>query len=190
MTIQEYYILAYCALILIGRMLTQKQRRADKVSTQAQQIIKDPTAILMVIGAIIAFVCPLIEASMRDNFEFKWLPLVLGVIIITAGWMVIFYANKTIADNWSPSIAKTEAQQLVMAGIYSIVRHPLYFAGLLILTGTNIYFQNRWSWLAALAAFVITLYRIPSEERQLEARFGQEYIVYKQNTKAIIPWIL
>jgi protein-S-isoprenylcysteine O-methyltransferase Ste14 len=190
MTLQEYYILAYCALILIGRMLTQKQRRADKLSMQAQQIIEDPTAILMVIGAIIAFVCPLIEASVRDNFEFKWLPLVLGVIIIIAGWIVIFYANKTISDNWSPSIAKTEAQQLVRAGIYNFIRHPLYFAGLLLLTGTNIYFQNRWSWLVALAAFVITLYRIPREERQLEARYGQEYVVYKQNTKAIIPWIL
>jgi protein-S-isoprenylcysteine O-methyltransferase Ste14 len=177
-------------MILIGRMITQKQRRSEKASTQAKQIFEDPTAIIMVIGAIIAFICPLIEASIREKFEFEWLPFLLGVVIIALGWMIIYLANKMIAENWSPSIEKTEDQKLITDGIYSRVQHPLYFSGVLILIGTNIYFQNKWSWIAALIAFVITLYRIPKEERQLEARFGQEYVDYKQTTKAIIPWVL
>jgi len=190
MTFIEYYIIAYCALILIGRVITQKQRRSEKVSIQAGQIFKDPTAIIMVIGAIIAFICPLAEASIRENLDFKWFSFVLGVVMIAMGWLIIYYANKTIADNWSPSIDKTEDQKLITEGIYSIVRHPLYFSGIIILIGTNIYFQNKWSWIAALMAFVITLYRIPLEESQLETRFGQEYEAYKQTTKMIIPWIL
>jgi len=189
MAAKEYYIIAYCVLILVGRMSTQKQRRSDKVSTQLLQITKDLTAILMVVSAIIAFLCPLIEASVRENLEIKWLPVVLGAVIMAMGWLVIYFANKAIADNWSPSIDKTEDQELITEGIYSIVRHPLYFSGILILIRTNVYFQNQWSWLAALVAFVMTLYRIPREERQLQARFGREYIAYQKTAKAIIPWI-
>lgn len=190
MTEKDYYIIGYCVLILIGRSFAQKQRRSEKTTTQVRQIIKDPTAILMVIGAITAFTSPLIEASIRRNFDFNWFLLVLGVMIMVLGWSVIYYANKTITENWSPSIEKTEDQKLITEGIYSVVRHPLYLSGMLILMGTNIYFQNSWSWLAIILAFVMTLYRIPREERQLEARFGQVYVAYKQNTKAIIPWIL
>lgn len=74
-------------------------------------------------------------------------------------------------------------------GVYSVVRHPLYLSGILVLTGTNIYFESSWAWLGALPALALLIH-VPIEERRLVERFGQEYIAYKKRTKAILPWIL
>ena len=151
--------------------------------------MQDPTAIIMAAVVVISFAVPLIEFTMRENFAINWPSIITGVIVIVLGWSVSTIGNQTIAENWSPSIDKTEDQELISKGDYGIIRHPLYLSGLLILIGTNVYFQNMWSWLAVLLAFGVTLYRIPIEEKRLEERFGEAYAAYKQNTKAILPYL-
>lgn len=97
------------------------------MSIQAEQIFKDPTTIIMAIGTIIAFICPLVEASNGEKFDFKWFSFVVGIVMMVMGWLIIYYTNKTIAENWSPSIEKTEDLKLIRERIYSIVRYPLFF---------------------------------------------------------------
>jgi protein-S-isoprenylcysteine O-methyltransferase Ste14 len=189
MTEKDYCLIGYIGLLLVGRFISQKQRKSEKLAGQARKIIHDPTAIIMIFGVIIAFAVPLIEVNVRKLFEISWLALISGVIIIVAGWLLIYSANQTIAENWSPSIEKTETQQLITQGVYGVIRHPLYLSGLLILAGTNIYFLNQWSWFTVILAFVVVLYRIPIEERHLEERFGNRYLVYQQKTKSLFPYI-
>jgi protein-S-isoprenylcysteine O-methyltransferase Ste14 len=57
------------------------------------------------------------------------------------------------------------------------------------LAGTNTYFGSRWAWLGTIIVLAGILCRIPLEEKKLIDRFGQEYITYRQQTKAILPWI-
>ena len=188
MIVNTSYLLVYFAFLLIGRFLSQSQRKADRLLVQTQRIAKDSTAILMAFSVFVGFGAPLLEASLRERFIPVWLTL-SGILCMTVGFFIAYYANRTIAKNWSPVIDKTQEQKLIQSGIYSVVRHPLYFSGLLLLIGTNIYFGNSWSWLSTLVAGIITLYRIPIEEKQLEGRFGQEYVNYKSRTKALIPWV-
>jgi protein-S-isoprenylcysteine O-methyltransferase Ste14 len=176
--------------MLLGRFWAQRRRKAGALLPQIQSIVKDPTAVIMASSAVVAISMPLIEASLRDFVALRVSSILLGVVFLVVGWMLAYLANKAITRNWSPSIEKTEEQRLVKSGVYAIVRHPLYLSGLLILIGTNIYFGSTWAWLGTILILMVTLYRIPKEERQLEIKFGQEYVVYKQQTKAIIPWVL
>jgi protein-S-isoprenylcysteine O-methyltransferase Ste14 len=189
MTEKDYCLIAYIALLLLGRFIAQNQRRAEKPSGQVRKIMQDPTAIIMAVVAVISFAAPLIEFTMREDFAIHWPSIITGINVIVLGWSISTFANRTIAENWSPSIDKTEDQELITKGIYGIIRHPLYLSGLLILIGTNVYFQNMWSWLVVLLAFAVTLYRMPIEDKQLETRFGEAFAAYKQTTKAILPYL-
>src|SRR5512138_2136961 len=167
MVVNTSYILVYIAFLVIGRFLSQSQRKSDSLLSQTQRIAKDPTAIMMAFSVFIGFGAPLLEASWRARFTPVWMTM-SGILCMTVGFFIAYYANRTISKNWSPVITKTEEQRLIQSGIYSVVRQPLYFSGLLLLIGTNLYFGNSWSWFSKILAVIITLYRIPIEEKQLE----------------------
>ncbi len=190
MSTKTSYILIYVALLLVGRFTSQSQRKSESTLSQTQKIAKDPTAMIMALSVFIGFGMPLFEAALREIFIIQIWNTVMGIVFMAVGFFLTYYANRAIAENWSPVIDKTKEQRLIKSGVYSIVRHPLYLSGLLLLTGTNLYFGNIWSWLSTMLAFVVTLYRIPIEEQQLESRFGREYVDYKRQTKAVIPWIM
>lgn len=189
MSLKTLYILIYVAVLLAGRFLSHSQRKSEDAVSQSKKITKDATAILMAVSVVIGFGMPLCEAALQENLTTeKWMTAT-GIAFMLAGFFITYKANRAIAENWSPVLEKTKEQRLVRSGVYAFVRHPLYLSGLLILVGTNIYFANTWSWFSILMVFIVTLYRIPIEEGRLEERYGQEYIDYKQKTKAIIPWM-
>ncbi|HLO17471.1 MAG TPA: isoprenylcysteine carboxylmethyltransferase family protein [Anaerolineales bacterium] len=188
MSTKTSYIFIYVVLLMVGRFLSQRQRKSESPLSQTQKIVKDPTAIAMALSIFIGFGMPLLEAVLREISIQTWM-IVTGIALMVIGFSLGYYANRTIAENWSPVIDKTKEQKLTTSGVYSVVRHPLYLSGLLLLMGTNLFFGNAWSWLSTILVLVVTLYRIPVEERQLESRFGQEYADYKRQTKALIPWV-
>jgi protein-S-isoprenylcysteine O-methyltransferase Ste14 len=190
MSLKTVYILVYVLVLIAGRFISQSQRKADKLLPQAQQITKDPTAIVMAIAVLIGFGLPLLEAALKEALDMPIWRIAPGIGLMLLGFVLAYQANRIIAENWSPVIGKTQEQRLVKSGVYSVVRHPLYLSGFLIVIGTNIYFGNTWAWISTALVFGVTLYRIPVEDRQLEERFGQEFVDYKTQTKAIIPWIL
>lgn len=189
MSTKTSYIFIYVALLIVGRFISQSQRKSEKPLSQTRKIVKDPTAVVMALSVFLGFGLPVLEATLQERAIQTWMT-VSGIALLVFGFFLGYHANRNIAENWSPVIDKTKEQRLAKSGVYSVVRHPLYLSGLLLLTGTNLYFGNSWSWLSTLLVLVITLYRIPIEERQLASRFGQEYADYKRQTKALIPWIL
>jgi protein-S-isoprenylcysteine O-methyltransferase Ste14 len=139
----------------------------------------------------------LLSQGQRRNRQLllsHWQSIVKDSTAMVSGFLmaiaIAYFANREIGVNWSPTIEKTQKQKLITSGIYGIVRHPLYLSGLLILVGTNIYFGSKWAWLGAILTLIALLLRIPVEEKHLIKRFGEAYIAYKRQTKAILPWIL
>lgn len=76
------------------------------------------------------------------------------------------------------------ARRLVTTGPYWRYRNPIYLADVLILLGLAQITYNVWfAALAAVFAVLVTWLAILPEERHLEARFGDEWQVYKQRTR-------
>lgn len=79
----------------------------------------------------------------------------------------------------------SEDEQLRTDGLHRYVRHPLYSAVFLILIG------GAWTHFGLATAIFGSLYLIVgtwSEERKLVALYGQDYIDYRRNVPAFIPW--
>jgi protein-S-isoprenylcysteine O-methyltransferase Ste14 len=78
-------------------------------------------------------------------------------------------------------------QKLVTTGMHGRVRHPIYLAHWLMLTSWTI--GAGTVALIALWIFAVLtgVLMIVTEDRELEARFGDEYRAYKQRVPAVIP---
>jgi protein-S-isoprenylcysteine O-methyltransferase Ste14 len=154
----------------------------------AKQILLDPTAFIVSIIPIIGISLPIFEYYfVKDTINS--IISGIGVLTILSGFIISFFANKEIGENWSASIDKDNSQKLVTSGIYSYVRHPLYFSGIIIFIGTIFYFQSWWSIAVLFPCFLIINWRLKYEEENLILLFGNEYKEYIRKTKKIIPFL-
>jgi protein-S-isoprenylcysteine O-methyltransferase Ste14 len=77
---------------------------------------------------------------------------------------------------------RAEARALITTGLYSKIRHPVYFFGTIAYLGF-IFAWGKPVWaLAFLAINGIQLLRIRKEEAVLEQAYGEEYRRYKAST--------
>ena len=97
-------------------------------------------------------------------------------------------AVRTLGKQWSVAARLTRDHQLIVAGAYSHMRHPIYTAmlGLLVATGlVNV------AWPVLLAAVVLfslgTAIRIRIEEKLLHEAFGDDFDAYTRYVPAILP---
>lgn len=188
---QTKVIIIYVVVILIGRIISLRQRKRKYLpSAKFKNVTKDYTAFLVAASAAVSISLPVLEASLNDQGDVSIFIRITGILIIVTGWVTAYFANQVISESWSPIIDKNNEQDLKISGVYSIIRHPLYLSGILIIIGTNIYFMSSWAWLGAIAGIVAISIRIPIEEKKLIERFGQEYVDYQQRTKVILPLIL
>lgn len=76
-------------------------------------------------------------------------------------------------------------EALLETGIYSYVRHPIYFFTMAAFALTPMMSLDRFLLLAASILYLF--FGIPIEERKLENRFGDAYRAYRTRVPAVIP---
>lgn len=77
------------------------------------------------------------------------------------------------------------ASRLVVKGTYGWVRHPLYSFSMMMIWFSPIMTLNGliFNLLVSVYFWIGATY----EEKRLEAEFGQDYVIYKQNVSAFFP---
>ena len=75
-----------------------------------------------------------------------------------------------------------QARQLVVCGIYSRIRNPMYVFSTLMFTGAVIAFQRPAFLLLPAALVPLQVVRARREARALEAKFGNAYREYRSRT--------
>ena len=115
--------------------------------------------------------------------------LILAILLFCTGgalalWTMYLFATKGhgTAAPWDPP------KRLVIQGPYCYVRNPMITSILLLLLGEYVLLQST-ALLIWLGIFLIVnmIYFPLVEEKSLEKRFGQDYILYKQNVPRWIP---
>jgi protein-S-isoprenylcysteine O-methyltransferase Ste14 len=119
-----------------------------------------------------------ISMMFSDPLKFQPYPVFqmpLGIIVGIAGIAVIAKAHKQ-KEGFS------ETEKLVNTGVYSKIRHPLYFGMMLAYIGFPIAFGCMMT-LASAAVWGSFAFTWKTwEEKELVRRFGNDYIEYKKKT--------
>ena len=99
----------------------------------------------------------------------------IGVVLTAVGFGLFLYSEIK-----KHGVGEEEA--LVTTGIYSKIRHPMYFGLILLHVGYPFIFKSFAACLSTIlwAGFIAIWKRF--EEKNLERRFGQKYIDYKRQT--------
>jgi protein-S-isoprenylcysteine O-methyltransferase Ste14 len=168
-------------------------RRSRKTKTVRDS--RDPTDIALLVVTTVAFaVLPVTwKVSGWPRFAdhgFTTWAFALG-ILSGAGFLWLFHrSHHDLGRNWSVSLEIRQDHQLVMTGVYSRIRHPMYSSFMLWGLMQAFLISN---WIAGLAgmAAIIALYvtRYPREEKMMVETFGEQYEEYRRRTARLIPGI-
>ena len=114
---------------------------------------------------------------------------VLSGSLITLGLIFLFWsirAQREIGKGTPMPLMAT--QKLVVQKPYLYCRNPLFFGLINLFFGISILFDSISSLLMVLIfSVIILLYTRFVEEKELEKRFGDEYLAYKKGTPFFIP---
>ena len=109
-----------------------------------------------------------------------WLVLMISGVF---GWLPIYEFKKRGDVPENQSYIKTT--KLVTSGVYSVVRHPQFLAGVLICLSMMLISQHPYSVVAGfVAAFTYAYEVIPADKRLVE-KFGDPYQRYKERVPAL-----
>jgi protein-S-isoprenylcysteine O-methyltransferase Ste14 len=102
---------------------------------------------------------------------------VVGVLLMAWGVVTLYRADTTVLPH-------KRAGRLVTHGAFGFRRNPIYMGEALIFLGLAQATGNIWMAIVApLFAFLVLVLAILPEERHLEARFGEDYLAYKDRTR-------
>ena len=118
----------------------------------------------------------------------RQLPLTAGLvstILLLAVNAIAIYCLSHLGCSFS---IMPEARELVTSGVYTYLRHPLYLAEMIGVTGTVMQFGSVWTALILVVQIALQLRRMHNEEIVLTVVFP-EYAEYQRRTARVLPGI-
>lgn len=136
-----------------------------------------PALVFLVSGALMFLLAEFLPFGYFDFFGRLHLTTALLIFagIVGAIALIQFYAAKTTIDPAHPAKAKN----LVVKGIYTYTRNPMYLSLLILLLAWGVWLGNAFNTLLA-AGFVTYMnrFQIVPEEQALTQIFGKQYKQY------------
>jgi protein-S-isoprenylcysteine O-methyltransferase Ste14 len=113
-----------------------------------------------------------------------------GLTITACGAALAVWARVFLGANWSATVTIKRDHEIIRNGPYALVRHPIYSGFLLGMLGTAIAIGEVRGLIAWGLAFLGWWLKLQTEERFLLEQFGTQYLKYRKETKALIPFVL
>ena len=162
-------------------LLASRLNAKEKEKTQ-DKVVK-LSGLMFVLGFILAGL----------DFRFGWVKLPFTVNIIAAVIFILAYViyAEVLRENTylSRTIEVREGQKVVSTGLYGIVRHPMYFATILLFLAMPLVLGSVVSFVVFLIYPFIIAARIKNEEEVL-TRELEGYAEYKKKVKyRMLPFI-
>lgn len=185
--------IAWCALhsALVSLSLTEPLRKRFPYASRYYRIVYNTVAVATLAPVL------LFSFSLRGPPDFSWQgPWRFLQISLVVSALVFFVAGarhynffqflglRQLEDEKACSVL-TDDCSLDTSGVLSLVRHPWYTGGILIIWARPLDTS------AILTNLVLTGYFVVGtrlEERKLTAQFGQEYTAYQQRVSMFLPF--
>ena len=174
-------ILGVVLLIKSPDLLAKRLDVREKQSTQKRVV--SLSALLFLFGFLAAGL----------DFRFGWTHVPFPVVLIASAVFLCSYGlyAEVMRENayLSRTVKVEEGQRVIDTGLYGVVRHPMYFATVLLFLAMPLILGSWISFLIFLIYPVLIALRIRDEERLLERELAG-YSEYKMRVKyRLIPFV-
>lgn len=179
----------FVPMIILGIVMLFKSPDLLKKRLDAKEKEGEQKWVVALSG--IMFMAAFVVAAL--NFRFSWHSLPDCVIWISVAMFLFSYLMyaEVIRENafLSRTIEVQENQKVIDTGLYGMVRHPMYFATIILFLSIPLILGSLISFFIMLAYIPIIAIRINNEERVLEKGL-KGYKEYKQKVRyKLIPFI-
>ncbi|MFQ6089022.1 MAG: methyltransferase family protein, partial [Candidatus Methanofastidiosia archaeon] len=114
-----------------------------------------------------------------------------GVILPIIGFIVLIVALAfgTPAFLIKPFTRPQKEEKLRTTGLYSVVRHPIYFCDSFWPLGLSLIFSSLIGTVLVVLWFLLAYLLTFLEEEKLIEEYGDEYLKYRERVPRIIPFL-
>ena len=113
-----------------------------------------------------------------------------GAVLTAAGMLFSVWARLTLGRNWSGTVTIKQDHELIQRGPYRIVRHPIYTGMLLAMLGTAFIYGIARCFVGVPFVGLAFWLKVQIEEQFMVQQFGAQYVHYRQQVRALIPFVL
>jgi protein-S-isoprenylcysteine O-methyltransferase Ste14 len=113
----------------------------------------------------------------------------IGVAVTVGGLLFAVWGRVHLGRYWSGIITLKEGHKLVHSGPYQYVRHPIYTGLLSAVFGSALTASTVEAFIGFAIMLVSYIVKIHREEKVLSREFGDEYLIFKKEVPALIPFI-
>ena len=181
--------LLFIPMLILGTVLFLKapkllEKRLDtKEEESTQKGVVALSGLVFLTGFVIAGL----------DYRFRWSHMPKGIILLASILFLIGYTlyAEVMRENayLSRTVKVQENQKVIDTGLYSIVRHPMYMATILLFLALPLVLGSWPSLIIFLAYPIVISVRIKNEEKVLEEGL-EGYTEYKKRVKyRIIPFV-
>ena len=181
--------LLFIPMFVAGVIMMIKSPDLLKSRLTAKEKIKEQNSVVALSGLM--FLVGFIIAGL--NYRFNWIKLpkifvIIGTIIFLLSYLL--YAEVLRENSYlSRAIHVQKGQKVIDTGLYSVVRHPMYFATILLFLSMPVILNSLISFIIFLIYPFIIAKRIKYEEQVLEKEL-EGYKEYRKKVKyKMIPFI-
>jgi protein-S-isoprenylcysteine O-methyltransferase Ste14 len=149
--------------------------------------------VLLLIGVIFIF-------DFWNFFNHGWLNaqlvpatpfwVLFGAAVTITGILFCFWARAILGKNWSGTVTIKQDHELILRGPYAFVRHPIYTGLLMGMLGTAFVYGFARCFVGVLVLGLAFWLKSQTEEQFMVQQFGEQYLRYRQEVRALIPYIL
>ena len=167
-------------ILMIKNPALLKERLEAKEKQKTQDTLIKLSGLMFIVGFIIAGL----------DFNFKWLKLPSFISYISALTFLLAYLLWAIVLKQNTFLSRTikvvNNQKVIDTGLYSVVRHPMYTASIILFLSIPLVLGSLFSFLIFLIYPFLIVKRINNEEKVLEEHLQE----YKEKVKyRLIPFI-
>ncbi len=176
-------VLVMGAVMLVKSPSLLEKRLNNKESEKTQRGV--------VLLSAIMFISTFVLSALDFRFSLSYVPLwavILGAVLFLLGFL-IFGIVTSQNEYLSRTVEVQEGQRVIDRGLYSVIRHPMYSATLIMFLSMPLILGSLWAFIPMALYPPIIIIRILNEEKVLSVRLTG-YTEYTKRVKyRIIPFI-
>lgn len=156
------------------------------------RIILTPSAALLFYGFVALSVFASLWVDRWLSFprlSFSWWSLGLSIPLLLLGWLLGGWSVVAFFRTGGTPVPFNPPPRLLTTGLYAYVRNPMFLGGFLFLLGLGVLLGSlSLTFIFAPLLIVLYVFYVKAvEEKEMEKKFGQEYLEYKKRVPMFIP---